>query len=251
MWSSMRIKNILVSQALPKNENSPYFSLSERQNVKIDFYPFIYIEELPLSEIQKQKVDIARYTSVIFTSRNAVDHYFRISKEMRFQVPSTMKYICQSEAIAYYLQKYIVYRKRRIYFGRRNFEDLTKLIHKHGNDRFLLPSSNILNHNIQNHLDSINVNWKRLILYKTVCNDLSNLKNTHYDILVFFSPSCIQSLFENFPNFKQNNTNIAAYGNRTVKAAQDAGLKIQIKAPTSETPSMSMALDKFIAKCNK
>ena len=247
----MRIKNILVSQPKPKTENSPYFSLSKKQNVKIDFRPFIYVEGLPSIEIRKQKIDLTLYTAVFFTSRNAVDHYFRICEEMRFKVPSTMKYFCQSEAIAYYLHKYIVYRKRKIYVGKRNFEDLTEFILKHENDQFLLPSSDVLNDKIPKHLDSLTINWKRAILYKTVCSDLSDLENVHYDILVFFSPLGIESLFKNFPNFKQDNTNIATYGSGTVKAAQDAGLKIQIKAPTLETSSMTMALEKFIAKCNR
>ena len=247
----MRIKKILVSQPAPKTENSPYFSLSEKQNVKIDFRPFIYVEGIPSIEIRKQRLDITRYTSVIFTSKNAVDHYFRVAEEIRFQVPSTMKCFCQSEAIAYYLQKYIVYRKRKIYIGKRDFEDLTEYVLKYENDQFLLPSSNILNDKISKHLDFLNINWKRAILYKTVYSDLSDLENVYYDILVFFSPSGIQSLFKNFPNFKQNNTNIAAYGSSTVKAAQDAGLKIQVEAPTPETSSMTMALDKFIDMYNK
>ena len=162
-----------------------------------------------------------------------------------------MKYFCQSEAVAYYLQKYVVYRKRKIYVGTRTFSELLKLIKKHKNEKFLLPSSDKLKPLIPVELDSLGVQWKRAILYKTVVSDLSDLEDVFYDVLVFFSPSGIDSLFKNFPNFKQNNTRIAVFGNSTVKAANEAGLKCNITAPTPETPSMTMALERYIKQVNK
>ena len=246
----MKVKTILVSQPEPK-EHSPYYDLSEKQKVKIDFRSFIHVEGISVKEVRAQKVDLSKFTAVILTSRNAVDHFFRIAEEMRFKVSDDMKYFCQSEAVAYYLQKYVVYRKRKIYVGTRTFPELGKLIKKHKSEKFLLPSSDKLKDLIPATLDGLAVDWTRLDLYKTVMSDLSDLENVFYDVLVFFSPSGIDSLFKNFPNFKQNDTRIAVFGNSTVKAATDAGLKIDVQAPTPETPSMTMALDKYIKEVNK
>jgi len=247
----MKVKTILVSQPKPKVENSPYFELEQRQRVKIDFIPFIHVEGVSGKEVRLQKVDLKDYTAIILTSRNAVDHFFRIAEEMRFKVPDTLKYFCQSEAVAYYLQKYVVYRKRKIYVGKRTFPELIPLIKKHKNESFLLPSSDKFKPNVPELLDALGVKWMQSTFYKTVVSDLSEYENVFYDILVFFSPSGIQSLFENFPNFKQKETRIAAFGNTTVKAAEDAGLKVNIQAPTPETPSMTMALEKYIKEVNK
>ena len=247
----MKVKTILVSQPPPKNDNSPYLELAEKQKVKIDFRPFIHVEGVSAKEVRAQKIDLKSYTAIILTSRNAVDHFFRIAEEMRFTVPDDMKYFCESEAIAFYLQKYVVYRKRKIYVGERDFEDLAKVIKKYKDEKFLLPSSDKLKDVVPNTLNELKVKWDRAILFKTVVSDLSDLENVFYDILVFFSPSGIDSLFQNFPDFKQNNTRIAAFGNSTVKAATDAGLKCNIQAPTPETPSMTMALEKYIKEVNK
>lgn len=246
----MKVKTILVSQPAPKTEASPYFELSEKQKVKIDFRSFIHVEVVPAKEVRAQKIDLSKFTAIILTSRNAVDNFFRIADEMRFKVPDAMKYFCQSEAVAYYLQKYVVYRKRKIYVGNRTFPELGKLIKKHKEEKYLLPSSDKLKALIPRELDSLEVNWKQAILYKTVVSDLSDLENVFYDILVFFSPSGIDSLFKNFPDFKQNNTRIAVFGNTTVKAATEAGLKCNIMAPTPEMPSMTMALEKYIKAQN-
>ena len=246
----MKVKTILVSQPAPKTETSPYFELSEKQKVKIDFRSFIHVEGVSSKEVRAQKIDLSKFTAIILTSRNAVDHFFRIAEEMRFKVPDSMKYFCQSEAVAYYLQKYVVYRKRKIYVGNRTFPELSKLIKKHKDEKFLLPSSDKLKPLIPSELDSLGVNWTRGILYRTVVSDLSDLEDVFYDILVFFSPSGIASLFENFPDFKQNNTRIAVFGNSTVRAATNAGLKCNITAPTPETPSMTMALEKYIKEVN-
>jgi uroporphyrinogen-III synthase len=247
----MKVKTILVSQPAPKTETSPYFDLSEKQKVKIDFRSFIHVEGVEVKEVRAQKVDLNNFTAIILSSRNAVDNFFRIAEEMRFKVPDSLKYFCQSEAVAYYLQKYVVYRKRKIYVGTRTFPELCKLIKKHKDEQFLLPSSDKLKPLIPEELEKLGVDWKQAILYKTVVSDLSDLEDVFYDILVFFSPSGIDSLFRNFPEFKQNNTRIAVFGNSTVKAATEAGLKCNITAPTPETPSMTMALDKYIKEANK
>ena len=247
----MKVKTILVSQPKPKVENSPYFELEQRQRVKIDFIPFIHVEGVSSKEVRLQKVDLNDYTAIILTSRNAVDHFFRIAEEMRFKVPDTMKYFCQSEAVAFYLQKYVVYRKRKIYVGKRTFVEMTPLVKKHKNERFLLPSSDKLKDIIPQTLDDLGITWTQSTFYKTVVSDLSNLEDVFYDILVFFSPSGIESLLHNFPNFEQKDTRIAVFGNTTVKAAEEAGLKINIHAPTPQTPSMTMALEKYIKEVNK
>jgi uroporphyrinogen-III synthase len=247
----MKVKTILVSQPEPKIENSPYFELVEKQKVKVDFRPFIHVEGVPAKEVRQQKVDLSNYTAIILTSRNSVDHFFRVAEEMRFKVPDTMKYFCQSEAVAYYLQKYVVYRKRKIYVGKRNFEDLSPLIKKYKDERFLLPTTDKVKPIIPETLDALGVNWKQATFYRTVISDLSDLANVYYDILVFFSPSGIESLFHNFPDFKQNDTRIAVFGNTTVNAVKEKGLRVDIAAPTPDTPSMTMALQKYIDKVNK
>ncbi|QWX83243.1 uroporphyrinogen-III synthase [Cellulophaga sp. HaHaR_3_176] len=247
----MKVKTILVSQPEPKMENSPYSRLIDKEKVKVDFRPFIHVEGVDAKTVRQQKIDLNNYTAIILTSRNAVDHFFRIAEEMRFKVPDSMKYFCQSEAVAYYLQKYVVYRKRKIYVGKMNFLDLSTLFKKYKDEKFLLPSSDTLKQIVPETLDALELNWTRGIFYKTVVSDLSDLKDVYYDILVFFSPSGIESLLKNFPDFKQNETRIAVFGNSTVNAATDAGLRIDIKAPTPDTPSMTMALQKYIAGLNK
>jgi uroporphyrinogen-III synthase len=247
----MKVKTILVSQPEPKMENSPYSRLIDKEKVKVDFRPFIYVEGVDAKSVRQQKIDMNNFTAIILTSRNSVDHFFRLAEEMRFKVPDTMKYFCQSEAVAFYLQKYVVYRKRKIYVGKMNFQDLSALFKKYKDEKFLLPSSDVLKPIVPETLDALGVNWTRGIFYKTIMSDLSDLKDVYYDILVFFSPSGIESLLKNFPNFKQNETRIAVFGNSTVKAATDAGLRIDIKAPTPETPSMTMALQKYITTVNK
>lgn len=247
----MKVKTILVSQPEPKIENSPYFDLQEKQKVKIDFRPFIHVEGVSAKEIRQQKVDLNNYTAIVLTSRNAVDHYFRVAEEMRFKVPDTMKYFCQSEAVAYYLQKYVVYRKRKIYVGKRSFSELSPLIKKYKDEKFLLPCTDKVKPEVSETMDALGVNWKLATFYKTVISDLSDLANVYYDVLVFFSPSGIESLFHNFPDFKQNETRIAVFGNTTIKAVEEKGLRVDIAAPTKETPSMTMALEKYIDKINK
>lgn len=247
----MKVKSILVSQPEPQTENSPYFDLAKKYKLKVDFIPFIHVDGVDVAEVRKQKINLANHTAVILTSRNAVDHYFRIAEEMRFPVPNDMKYFCTSEAIAYYLQKYVVYRKRKIYFGQSKFQDLIPLFKKHKNEDYLLPTSDILKPQVPATLEEAGVNYTRAVLYNTVSSDLSHLAEVKYDILVFFSPSGIKSLFENFPDFKQGKTRIAGFGNTTIKAIEEAGLKADIKAPSPKLPSMTMALEHYIKEDNK
>ena len=225
----MKVKTILVSQPEPSNEKSPYSKLKEKHKLKIDFRPFIHVEGMSAKNVRQQKINFSDFNNIILTSKNAVDHFFRLAQEMRYKVPDSTKYFCQSEAIGFYLQKYVVYRKRKIYVGDRNFKCLESIFQKFENENFLLPTSDILNSEISLFLDSIKINWTRAQLYKTVVSDLSDLRDVYYDVLVFFSPSGIESLFKNFPDFKQNKTRIAVYGNATVKAASDAKLRIDIK----------------------
>ena len=244
----MKVKTILVSQPEPSNEKSPYSRLKEKYKLKIDFRPFIHVEGMSAKNVRQQKINFSDFNNIILTSKNAVDHFFRLAQEMRYKVPDSTKYFCQSEAIGFYLQKYVVYRKRKIYVGDRNFKCLESVFQKFENENFLLPTSDILNSEISLFLDSIKINWTRAQLYKTVVSDLSDLRDVYYDVLVFFSPSGIESLFKNFPDFKQNKTRIAVYGNATVKAASDAKLRIDIKAPSPDTPSMTMAIEKYISQ---
>ena len=244
----MKVKTILVSQPEPSSEKSPYNRLQNKHKLTIDFRPFIHVEGANAKEVRQQKIDFKNYDNIILTSRNAVDHFFRLCKEMRYSVPNTTKYFCLSEAVAFYLQKYVVYRKRKIYVGKGKIEDLENVLSKFETETFLFPTSDTLKKDVPNFLDNIKLRWTRAILYRTVVSDLSDLRDVYYDILVFFSPSGIESLFKNFPDFKQNKTRISAYGNSTIKAAEDAGLTVQIKAPTPVSPSMTMAIEQYVEK---
>ncbi|ESU21742.1 uroporphyrinogen-III synthase [Flavobacterium cauense R2A-7] len=245
------MKTILVSQPEPKVENSPYFELQQKLKIKVDFRPFIHVEGVSAKEVRAQKIDLNNFTAIILTSKNSVDHFFRVAEEMRYKVPEDLKYFCQSEAIAFYLQKYVVYRKRKIYVGQKDFVDLSPLIKKYKDEKFLLPSSDQLNADIPQTLNGLKVNWVPGTFYRTVMSDLSDLKDVYYDVLAFFSPTGIKSLFKNFPDFVQNNTRIAVFGSTTQKEALEHGLRVDIMAPTPETPSMTMALEKYIIKANK
>ena len=249
--STKKVKTILVSQPEPNSDSSPYTRLKEKYNLTIDYRPFIHVEGVEAKDVRMQKIDFNNFDSIILTSRNSVDHFFRLAEEMRFKVPDSTKYFCASEGVAYYLQKYVVYRKRKVYVGEKNLMDLEATFKKFKEDRFLLPSSDILKPVIPDFLDRLELNWKRAQLYKTVVSDLSDLRDVYYDILVFFSPSGIESLFKNFPEFEQKNTRIAVYGNTTISAADNAKLRVDIKAPSEETPSMTMAIEKYIKEMAK
>lgn len=249
--SNMKVKTILVSQPEPKVENSPYFEIQNKLKVKVDFRPFIHVEGVSAKDVRAQKIDLNNFTAIVLTSKNSVDNFFRVAEEMRYKVPETMKYFCQSEAVAFYLQKYVVYRKRKIYVGQKDFADLSPLIKKYKDEKFLLPASDQLNDDVPQTMDNLKVNWTAGTFYKTVMSDLSDLKDVYYDVLVFFSPTGIKSLFKNFPDFKQNDTRIAVFGSTTQKEALDRELRIDIMAPAPGTPSMTMALEKYIIEANK
>jgi uroporphyrinogen-III synthase len=241
-----KVKTILITQQDPGAEKNPYVELAKKHKLKIDYRPFIHVEGLEALDFRQQRVDVLEHTAVIFTSRNAVDHYFRLAKEMRITIPETMKYFCMSEAIAYYLQKYIQFRKRKIFFGHSTFQELMEPIRKHKTEKFLLPCSDILKPSIPETLEKEKIQYSKAVMYRTVCSDLSDLADVKYDMLVFFSPSDIESLFKNFPLFKQDKTRIAAFGQTTAKAVEDAKLKIDVMAPTPKAPSMSMAIEQYI-----
>jgi uroporphyrinogen-III synthase len=247
----LKVKSILVTQPKPETDKSPYFDLAKKYSVKIDFREFIHVEGIPAKDFRKERVNILEHGAVIMTSRNAVDHYFRMCSEMRVTVPDTMKYFCISESTAYYLQKYVQYRKRKIFHGKQTFLDLIDVIKKHKEEKFLYPCTDIHKEDIPEILDKHNIQYTKAVLYKTVCSDLSDLDNVTYDVIVFFSPSGITSLFKNFPKFKQNKTRLAAFGPTTAKAMVDAGLTVNIQAPKPGTPSMTMALEEYIKEANK
>ncbi|WP_143745524.1 uroporphyrinogen-III synthase [Kaistella chaponensis] len=246
----MKIKSILVSQPAP-NESSPYLEIAKKEKIKIDFRPFIHVEGVDAKELRTQKIDLSQFTGIIFTSKNAVDHYFRLAEEMRFSVPDSMRYICQSEAIANYLQKHIIYRKRKISFGEKTFSDLLPLFKKFPTEKYLLPAADVLSSDVQKVLETASIDWTRATMYKTVCSDLTDVSIDDYDMLVFFSPQGVRSLGVNFPDFKQENTRIAVFGATTEQAAKDANLRVDVMAPSKESPSMTMAIEKFIRNNEK
>lgn len=245
-----KVESILVSQPEPKDSNSPYFKLAEKYNLKIDFRPFIKIDPVDIKEFRKQKVNILDFTGVIFTSRNAVDHFFRLAAESKVEIPTDMKYFCISEQTANYLQKYIVIRKRKIFTGQRTAQDLFDILKKHKKEKLLYPCSDIRKNDIPNFLHENGFDYSEAVIYRTVPSDLSDLANVNYDIIAFYSPSGINSLFENFPDFKQNKTRIAAFGPTTSKAVKEADLILDIQAPMPNAPSMTGALELYIRKAN-
>jgi len=246
-----KVKSILISQPQPANENNPYSAVADKHKVVIDFRSFIHVEGVTASNFRKDKIQIRDFRNVIFTSKNAVDHYFRMCEEMRVQISPDIRYFCISEAIAYYLQKYVVYRKRKIYHGNIRIEELIPVLKKFKSEKFLMPSSDSLKPQIPNALEEANIDYTRAILFKTVVSDLSDLENVFYDVLVFFSPSGIKSLYENFPEFKQNNTRLACFGATTQKKTEKNGLIVDIPAPTVNAPSMTKAISDYIKEVNK
>jgi len=241
--------NILVSQPQPTDiEKSPYGDLTKKYSVDIDFHRFIKIEGIPSKEFRQSRINLLDFTAVIFTSRNSVDHYFRMAKELRADIPQTMKYFCMSESTAFYLQKYVQYRKRKIFHGKQSFDDLMDVIRKHKEEKYLLPCSDIHKASFSKMLDENLINYTKGIFYKTLATDLSHIDIKKYDMLIFFSPTGIASLFKNFPEFKQNSTVIGAFGPTTTNAVKEAGLTLNIEAPTKTAPSMTMAIEEFLQK---
>ena len=247
----MKIKKILVTQPEPENDKSPFRELAAKNNVKIDFRPFSHVEGLSSKDFRHSRIDILEHTAIIFSAKTAIDHFFRICEEMRITVPDSMKYFCTSESVAFYLQKYIVYRKRKIFYGKTSLADIEDVLLKNKEEKYLIPLSDTHKNDIPVLLDKLNLNYTKAILYRTVCSDLSDLSNIDYDILVFYSPASIKSLLQNFPDFQQNEIKIASFGDATAKAVTEAGLRLDIHAPVPEAPSMTMALDLFIKEFNK
>ena len=244
----MKVKNILVSQPEPQVPNSPYSALADKHKVKIDFQPFIEVIGIPGKKFRKDKISVRDFKSFIFTSRIAIDHFFRMCKEMRVPVSPEWKYFCTSEAVAFYLQKFVPYRKRKIYPGKGSLADLIPILKKQRGERFMMPTSDILNPDIPNLLEKSNIEWTRAKMYQTVICDLSHLSDVKYDILVFFSPEGIRSLLRNFPEFEQGETLIAGFGNTTKSAIEENDLRLDIAVPTAKFTSMTQALDSFIEK---
>ncbi len=246
------IKTILVSQPKPADPiKSPYKDLGQKFNVQVDFEKFIKVVGIPARDFRKDKVSILDHSAVIFTSRNSVDHFFRMCKEMRVEVPDNMKYFSISESTSFYLQKYVQYRKRKIFHGKQNFKDLLELIKKHSDEKFLLPCSDIHKLSIPKLLDDNKVNYSKAIIYKTLASDLSKVNIVKYDMLIFFSPSGVASLLKNFPDFEQGDTKIGVFGPATAKAVKEAGFKLDLNAPTKSAPSMTMALNQYLEKAHK
>jgi uroporphyrinogen-III synthase len=246
-----KVKTILVSQPKPETEKSPYFDMIKKFNVKIDFRPFIKVEGIPATDFRKDKINILDHTAIIFTSRNAVDHFFRICNEMRITVPESMKYFCISESTAFYLQKYVVYRKRKIFYGKSTLKDLSEVVKKHKEEKFLLPSTDIYKEETPQTLEEFGISYNQAIIYRTVASDFSDLPELNYDMIIFFSPSGIRSLFKNYPDFKQGNIRIGCFGHTTAKAVLEHGLRLDIMAPSPQAPSMTMALENYLKESNK
>ncbi len=244
-----KVQTILISQ--PKPERSPYYDLEKKYGLQIDWRPFIHVESVLVREFRKSRIRPDDFSAIVLTSKNSIDHFFRICEEMRIKMPQETKYFCLTGAVANYLQKFIVYRKRKVFVGKRLVQDLAPAFKKHSKEKFLLPCSNLGSKDVSRFLDENNLDWKSALMYRTVSSDLSDLSDVTYDVLVFFSPLGIASLYENFPTFKQNDTRIAVYGNKTSKAVEERGLTINIKAPSPENPSMTMALEKYLQDTNK
>jgi len=243
----VNVKKILVSQPEPKTEKSPYYDIAEKYGVQIVFRPFIKIDPVSAKEFRPQRVSILDFSAVIFTAKTAIDHYFRLSEELRVQIPESMKYFCVTEAIAAYLQKYIIFRKRKIFCpasGR--IEDLMTYINKHNKETYLMPVSDVHKEDLINLLDNKKIKYSKAIMYRTVSNDFTPDEPFDYDIILFFSPAGISSLLKNFPNFQQNEILIGSFGPTTAKAVRDAGLRLDIEAPNPESPSMTAALEKYL-----
>lgn len=243
------MKKILVSQPKPSSEKSPYYDLAERFGVEMVFRPFIKVEGLTAKEFRQQKVSILDYTAIVFTSRHAIDHFFTLAKELRVTIPEDMKYFCVTEAIALYIQKYVQYRKRKVFFGETGkIADLVPTMVKHKSEKYLVPMSDVHNDSVKELLDSKKLQHQECVMYRTVSNDFTpeEIKSFDYDMLIFFSPSGIESLMKNFPNFKQGKIAIGTFGPATAKAVKDAGLRLDLEAPTEKYPSMTGALQHYL-----
>ena len=245
------IKKILVSQPKPTSEKSPYFDIAEKLEVELVFRPFIKVEGLSSKEFRQQKVSLPDYTAIVFTSRHAIDNFFQLAKELRYSIPEDLKYFCVTETIALYIQKYVQYRKRKVFFGNTGkIVDLLPSMVKHKNEKYLIPLSDVHNDDVKTMLDAKKLNHTECVMYRTVSNDFTEqeVKDFDYDMLVFFSPSGIDALIKNFPDFAETHKDvaIATFGPATAKAAKDAGLRLDLEAPTEKYPSMTGALQHYL-----
>ena len=250
-----KVESILISQPKPSNDASPFYRLVNNYNLKVDFRPFEKLDPVSVKDFRKQKINILEHTAIIFTSRNAVDHFFKLAEGLKISIPTDMKYFCISEQTANYLQKYIVIRKRKIFVGNRTplelLDAISEAVKKFPDEKFLFPCSDVRKKLISKFLKKNNLDYSEAIIYNTVPADLSDLEDVFYDMLVFYSPSGIKSLYQNYPDFQQNNTRIAAFGSTTIKAVEDAGLKVTVVAPSKKAPSMTMAIEQYIKHVNK
>lgn len=245
------IKKILVSQPQPTSEKSPYYDIAREFGVELTFRPFIKVEELTAKEFRQQKINLLDYTAVVFTSRHAIDNFFKLAKEMRVAIPEEMKYFCVTEAIALYIQKYVQYRKRKVFFGSTGkMDDVLPQMVRHKAEKYLVPMSDVHTDELKKLLDSKRLTHTECVMYRTVSNDFTaeEVKAFDYDMMVFFSPTGIKSLIKNFPNFEQGDIRIATFGPSTAKAVTDAGLRLDLSAPSPEYPSMTGALKHYLSK---
>lgn len=249
---TLRVKKILISQPKPKTEKSPYFDVAEKYGVQMDFRPFIRVDGLDVKEFRQQRVNIPEYTAVVFTAKIAIDHFFRLCEELRIVMPETMKYFCISEAVALYLQKYIVYRKRKIFFSQTGKMDgLATALTKHSKEKYLVPVSDVHQEDLTAILDEKKIDYTKSIMYRTVSNDITEKEIMEYDMLVFFTPSGIHSLYKNVPEFVQGDMAIGCFGPATAKTVSEAGLRLDCQAPMPGIPSMTAALDAFLKENHK
>jgi uroporphyrinogen-III synthase len=246
-YIALKIKKILVSQPQPSSEKSPYFDISEKYGVKIDFRPFIKVEPILAKEFRTQRISILDHTAIIFNARHGIDHFFRLCEELRVTVPETMKYFCVSESVAVYLQHYIHYRKRKVFYGATGkMNELVTIMNKHADEKFLLITSDVQNEETMSILEKSKITFQKAVMYKTVSNDFGPDEEFNYDLIIFFSPVGVASLLKNFPDYVQGEMNIGAFGATTCQAVRDAGLRLDIEAPLPGAPSMTMALDNFL-----
>lgn len=247
-----KVKKILISQPKPTTDKSPYYEIAEKFHVEIHFRPFIKVERVSVKEFRQQRINIPDYTAIVFTARTAIDHFFSLCEELRITMPETMKYFCISESVALYLQKYIVYRKRKIFFSQTGkIEGLNTAITKHSKEKFLVPVPDQHNDEVTRFLEEKKIDYTESVMYRTVSNDFDKDEPFDYDMVIFFSPVGVQSLFKNFPDFKQGDIAIGCFGSTTAKAVEEAGLRLDCEAPLPGLPSMTAALENFLKENHK
>ena len=247
----MKVKSILITQPASTDGRSPYDDLKEKFKVNVVFRPFVKVEGVTAKEFRRERVTLTDHTAIIFTSRVGVDHFFRLLNEMRLEVPQNMKYFCVSESVGLYLQKFIDYRKRKVFYPKVRERELFDILQRHKTEHYLFPRSNVPHNELLDFMKKANLKFKEVTIYRTTPEDLSDLRDVKFDIIAFFSPAAVQALFENFPDFQQNDTRISAFGSSTAQSLINSGLKVNIEAPTPEFPSLKMALEEYIKKANK